>query len=501
MRCRQVRNRLNESARADSKRTLDKEILEHLQSCQECARQAQAAAELRRAFVDNCQSDHIDRITWAQLQSQVEAQANLSQPNQSKETPLMSTLKSQLKRRPKLSLGLAVTAVALLAMTLIPLKFDRTIGFEVAVAGVDRDLAFNTEKINEMLSKLGLAEVAVDVTGCEKTCNLIITQLKSEGDAQLVAAAFGNLANSDCRVLVEVISESTTGNVIDKAGNVWFSTSDALSDSDIHQIIIERLGEDFVAGEMVFISESDENGEHTINIFGGNADGGMTWVTEDGETIDLAGNIDISFGSGAQSGDMIFHTDDGNTFEKKMICIIKEGDADMAGCMILPGHIVDGHLTDEARQAFEADGYVVEESQDAEGMLTITLTKEADGKEEVVVIKLATNESDDSAAKDFDNEQLPEKYALSQNYPNPFNPTTTIDYSLGVGGHVTIEVYNMAGQKVKTLVDRFVGPGEHSVDWDATSDSGDRVSKIALGPCRWAVPACLSGLFPPSKPL
>lgn len=61
--------------------------------------------------------------------------------------------------------------------------------------------------------------------------------------------------------------------------------------------------------------------------------------------------------------------------------------------------------------------------------------------------------------------QLPEKFALMQNYPNPFNPATTIRYDLPENSHVTLTIYNLAGQRVTTLLDRTVPAGSHSTLW------------------------------------
>ncbi len=71
---------------------------------------------------------------------------------------------------------------------------------------------------------------------------------------------------------------------------------------------------------------------------------------------------------------------------------------------------------------------------------------------------------------------IPESYALRQNYPNPFNPTTNIVYELPVGARVKLEVFNMLGQKVRTLVkNEDMAIGLHQVQWDGKDDLGLKV--------------------------
>ncbi len=60
-------------------------------------------------------------------------------------------------------------------------------------------------------------------------------------------------------------------------------------------------------------------------------------------------------------------------------------------------------------------------------------------------------------------------YSLDNNYPNPFNPTTTINYSLASSGKVNISVYNILGQEVATLVNKYQHAGEHRVVWTGQS--------------------------------
>jgi flagellar hook assembly protein FlgD len=71
---------------------------------------------------------------------------------------------------------------------------------------------------------------------------------------------------------------------------------------------------------------------------------------------------------------------------------------------------------------------------------------------------------------------LPTVYALSQNFPNPFNPTTTIGYSIPVSGHTSLAIYNLAGQKVRTLVNGMQAPSFYKVVWDGKNESGMTVA-------------------------
>jgi len=63
----------------------------------------------------------------------------------------------------------------------------------------------------------------------------------------------------------------------------------------------------------------------------------------------------------------------------------------------------------------------------------------------------------------------PASFALSQNYPNPFNPSTVIRYQLSVAGQVSLEVFNILGEKVRTLVDEKEDQGEHSINFNASN--------------------------------
>ena len=70
----------------------------------------------------------------------------------------------------------------------------------------------------------------------------------------------------------------------------------------------------------------------------------------------------------------------------------------------------------------------------------------------------------------------PETFALAQNFPNPFNPSTTIRYALPENTFVNLQIFNVLGQPVRTLVNREQSPGNQSVEWDGKNDRGQKVS-------------------------
>jgi hypothetical protein len=66
--------------------------------------------------------------------------------------------------------------------------------------------------------------------------------------------------------------------------------------------------------------------------------------------------------------------------------------------------------------------------------------------------------------------------SLAQNYPNPFNPSTTIKYSIKTNAHVSLNIYNVAGQLVRTLVDGDMNAGAYTETWNGRSNTGNPVS-------------------------
>ena len=78
--------------------------------------------------------------------------------------------------------------------------------------------------------------------------------------------------------------------------------------------------------------------------------------------------------------------------------------------------------------------------------------------------------------EDWTPDLLPAVYELQQNYPNPFNPSTAIRYALPFISDVTVEIFNVLGQRVRLLLSENQAPGYYETRWDGRNDIGNAVS-------------------------
>ena len=88
----------------------------------------------------------------------------------------------------------------------------------------------------------------------------------------------------------------------------------------------------------------------------------------------------------------------------------------------------------------------------------------------------AWTKHDPTDVEEHDGTTLPETFSLVQNYPNPFNPTTILEYNVPTRAHVTVEIFNLLGQHVSTLVDETKSAGNYRAEWNGTDANGRSVS-------------------------
>lgn len=92
----------------------------------------------------------------------------------------------------------------------------------------------------------------------------------------------------------------------------------------------------------------------------------------------------------------------------------------------------------------------------------------SNGDTDIFVAKLSNDTSINQVC-------IPSKIILS-NYPNPFNPSTTLEFSILIDSYIDLSVFNIKGQKIKTLIDNKIDNGNHSINWNGKDDKDNPVS-------------------------
>jgi hypothetical protein len=130
----------------------------------------------------------------------------------------------------------------------------------------------------------------------------------------------------------------------------------------------------------------------------------------------------------------------------------------------------NGRLYGEATHETYAD--VSNRILDVDGKYTVVVTDSAGDEtgEYFLILSRSPTDADDLTPG------LPGEFALFPNYPNPFNPQTTIEFNLPRYSVVSLAVFNILGERVRTLVSDLLPPGRHTVTWDGTGANGEGAS-------------------------
>ncbi len=426
MHCHKARRRIIEAVRNGVGIDTIPELKSHLAGCHECDSFYHAELILTRDLEQAEPDDRADTISFNDLKSRVETAADNRGLPLFREITIMRKLTNTIWHRPKLSFS--ILGVLLLAfVTLVPLKFDDTIGYEVAIAGVDKNLALDESRLGELFSALGLSDADYEVGDCDQTCILKISDLNSENDLKIVQAAFDKMGNCTIQDVKEIQGKRSEPIVIYVKKKVAGGEISNVSEDDVDHFVVKCL-----------------------DSLSANCNFGI-WFTKD---------------SGAQVC----------TYGHKMLVSIDSlgfgGCAGGDSCVLIDksGHRSILNPDDpELKAKLEAMGVTLGDSACTIKM-AVKQCLPVDGNTE-----FPTGDEDASISKD-EAAQVPESFMLGQNYPNPFNPDTRIDYTLASADYVTLEIINMNGQVVRTLVDEMQSAGNHTVTWDATDDGGKRVA-------------------------
>lgn len=214
MRCRKARHRLNDSGTDNASLRGDKELMEHLKTCPECAQYAKASGTLRQMLIAASSNDSEGIVPMSEQREITDDRL----ARQSKQRVEMNPYRKRLRY----GIGIAVGVTILVLASLIPFSYDRTVGYELAFAGVCEEVAFDDERICDILYDLGLDEADIGAAYCDTTCSLRIVELRSLREAELVVQAFSGLCRVDPKAAVIPVVEKESGSLLDHANEKIF---------------------------------------------------------------------------------------------------------------------------------------------------------------------------------------------------------------------------------------------------------------------------------------
>ncbi len=210
----------------------DAELMKHLQKCRKCQNLILAEKSLVNNLSGLKQTISPQGLAFEVFQQKLEMPKKQSSLKNRQSVHTAYILKGLL--RPKYIFGFAVAL--LLALAIIPFNVTETVGYEISISGIDRNIALNNQEVPSLLDALGMEpnkvssllnsmekkEIYLYVGNCEETCDLKISDLKTERDAHLVIKAIIELGCCEIEKVIPIIKNHST-NLIKQTAKQLFS--------------------------------------------------------------------------------------------------------------------------------------------------------------------------------------------------------------------------------------------------------------------------------------
>lgn len=206
MRCRDVKRRLNDAG------DLDSEILEHLKECRECAREFEAFRTLYSAFDMARSEEGLPPTPFNDLKSGLEQLSS-----QIKENSIMAKMKNGITRHPKFSFGIAVSIFVFAFVLLVPISYEKTIGYEMALSGIGSEDAADKEVAADIVTALGYGEAAFTFEVDGNQVKYHIRNIPSKKVAREISSAISSLMRSTLDIIITPIIVEATGSLYAQA--------------------------------------------------------------------------------------------------------------------------------------------------------------------------------------------------------------------------------------------------------------------------------------------
>ena len=235
MYCREVKRRLN------NKTELSTELIEHLKNCPVCAREAELAEMLDSALL-SAKMTGDDSTPFAELKSRI---ITYAAEKHIEELSLMAKIKREIEHHPKFSLGVAFTIAVIAIMLLVPVSYNKTVGYDLSFKSPQQAGIVSQEQLIKLVSALGYGSAQVDIDQIQDGSEYRIANLPDNRAAREVEMALTEVTGQRGQVKVKPVVKAVTGSLyaqVKERTRVEIVTK-SKSDEEIQQEIQTKLKE------------------------------------------------------------------------------------------------------------------------------------------------------------------------------------------------------------------------------------------------------------------
>ncbi|MEE9441440.1 MAG: hypothetical protein V3V99_02080 [candidate division Zixibacteria bacterium] len=162
-------------------------------------------------------------IPLSGMKSKIEAKTNIDSVATSDQKMRSGFNFRAFIRKPAYSITLAALTIIIIISAVIPLKYKKTIGYEVAFSGVNKDLYDDDNVFCDLLQYLGLNDADIDFQGCQASCSLVVIDLKTEEEAMMVVSAFTQIDTDKITPQVITIQTNEMKTLLDQANEKFLN--------------------------------------------------------------------------------------------------------------------------------------------------------------------------------------------------------------------------------------------------------------------------------------
>jgi len=209
MHCSQIRKRIVDLQGNLSADDCDREYRAHLENCPDCAAFARAERLLHRDLAEASADDNAGGIPLSALKTRITA----TTPKMIIKENIMTRISHQIKRRPRLMASLALALTVFMFISLVPLPYTQTVGYNLSISGTDLESKIQPEILSAAFAASGHDAVEVNFEKQESLEVCTFTNLPTESDARVLAEALSEISGSILGSKIERITRTIAGTI------------------------------------------------------------------------------------------------------------------------------------------------------------------------------------------------------------------------------------------------------------------------------------------------